>query len=88
MDSFKVQFKPAVRKDFRRIPQKILSRILESIEGLTKNPFPVQAIKVAGSDRLYRIRVSDYRIIYEVETETGEIMVHYVRHRREVYRSL
>jgi mRNA interferase RelE/StbE len=88
MGSFKVQFKPAVQKDFRRIPQKTLSRILESIEGLTKIPFPVQAIKLAGSDRLYRIRVGDYRIIYEVETETGEIMVHYVRHRREVYRSL
>ena len=88
MSSFKVQFKPAVQKDFRSIPQRTLLRILESIEGLTTNPFPVQSIKLAGSDRLYRIRVGDYRIIYEVETEAREIMVHYVRHRREVYRPL
>jgi mRNA interferase RelE/StbE len=88
MGSFKIQLKPAVQKDFRSIPQKVLSRILEAIEGLTENPFPVQAIKLAGSDRLYRIRVGDYRIIYEVEAEAREITVHYVRHRREAYRSL
>jgi mRNA interferase RelE/StbE len=88
MGSFKVQFKPAVQKDFRKIPQKVLSRILESIEGLTQTPFPVHAIKLANSDRLYRIRVGDYRVIYEIETETGVIVVHYVRHRREVYRSI
>jgi mRNA interferase RelE/StbE len=88
MASFKVQLKPAVQKDFRKIPPKILSRILEVIENLEQNPFPPQAIKLADSDRLYRIRTGDYRVIYEVETEARTITVHYVRHRREVYRSL
>jgi mRNA interferase RelE/StbE len=88
MASFKVQFKPAAHKDFRRIPQKTLSRILEAIDELAQDPFSAQAIKLAGSDRLYRIRVGDYRVIYEIETEADTIMVHYVRHRREAYRSL
>jgi mRNA interferase RelE/StbE len=88
MASFKVQLKPAAQKDFRRIPQKNLARILEAIEDLGENPFPSQSLKLANAERLYRIRVGDYRVIYEVETEIGTVTVHHVRHRREVYRSL
>jgi mRNA interferase RelE/StbE len=88
MDSFKVQLKPAVQKDFRKIPQKILSRILKVIEGLEQDPFPSQAAKLTDTDRFYRLRVGDYRVIYEVEAEARTIIVHYVRHRSEVYRFL
>lgn len=88
MASFKVQLKPAAQKDFRKIPQKVLSRLLEAIEGLAENPFPSQTIKLANADRLYRLRIGDYRVIYEVEPDASTITVHYVRHRREVYRSL
>ncbi|HKI00745.1 MAG TPA: type II toxin-antitoxin system RelE/ParE family toxin [Thermoanaerobaculia bacterium] len=88
MASFRVDLKPAAQKDFRKIPQKILSRILEAIDDLEQDPFPTHSRKLANSDRLYRLRVGDYRVIYEVETETSTITVQYVRHRREVYRSL
>jgi len=40
------------------------------------------------TERLYRVRVGDYRIIYKVDTEAEQITVHYIRHRREVYRAL
>ncbi len=88
MASFKVQLKPAVQKDFRRIPLKILARILEAIEDLGENPFSSQSLKLANAERLYRVRVGDYRVIYEVETEIETVTVHRIRHRREVYRSL
>jgi len=88
MASYRVQLKPAVRKDFRKIPKKTLLRVLEGIEGLTQDPFPSQSIKLADADRLYRLRIGDYRVIYEVEVETTIITVHHVRHRREAYRSL
>jgi mRNA interferase RelE/StbE len=45
-------------------------------------------LKLTGAERLYRIRVGDYRIIYEVNTEARVIIVHYVRYRREAYRRL
>lgn len=88
MASFRVQFKSAAQKDFRQIPKKTLSRILEAIEALGQEPFPPQAKKLANADRLYRLRVGDYRVIYELEADDGTITVHYVRHRREAYRSL
>ncbi|WP_370693634.1 type II toxin-antitoxin system RelE family toxin [Nitrospira tepida] len=43
--------------------------------------------QVAGS-RAPRLRVGDYRVVYEVDTDALHIIVQYVRHRREVYRRL
>lgn len=88
MASYSVSFKPSLQKDFRRLSPQILSRVLERIEGLQSDPFPHQAIKLSGADRLYRLRVGDYRIIYEVDTAAQQVIIHYVRHRREVYRNL
>jgi mRNA interferase RelE/StbE len=88
MAFYRVELKPAARKDFRKIPKKTLLRVLEGIEGLAQDPFRPPSIKLVDADRLYRLRVGDYRIIYEVEAEIGAIIIHHVRHRREVYRSL
>ena len=88
MASYEIRFKTAARKDLRRVPAKTLSRIVEAIKELGSNPFPSDAVKLVDADRLYRIRVGDYRVIYEVETEPRTVVVHHVRHRSEVYRSL
>ena len=61
---------------------------MRSVERLETNPFPRQAIKLSNAERLYRIRVGDYRIVYEVNTQAKQITIHYVRHRRKVYRVL
>ena len=52
------------------------------------DPLPRQSSKLQGAERLYRLRVGDYRIVYEVDTAALQITIHYVRHRREVYRRL
>jgi mRNA interferase RelE/StbE len=61
---------------------------MKRIEKLKDEPLPHGAEKLEGAERLYRIRVGDYRIVYEVDTQAKEIMILYVRHRREVYRAL
>ena len=88
MDSYSIDYKPSVEKDLRRLPKQLVSRVFERIEGLQSEPLPRQAIKLSGTERLYRIRVGDYRIVYEVDTQAKRITVFYVRHRREVYRTL
>ena len=62
--------------------------MIEHIERLRIDPFPRQALKLAGADRLYRLRVGDYRIIYEVDVDAHLVLIHYIRHRREAYRSI
>lgn len=61
---------------------------MKRIEKLKDDPFPQGVIKLEGVERLYRIVVGDYRIVYEVDTQAKQIMILYVRHRRDVYRAL
>jgi mRNA interferase RelE/StbE len=84
--SYSVRLKPSAEKDLRKLPKAVLPRILEEISSLRNNPFPPGTVKLKNADRLFRSRVGDYRIIYEVEAAARQILVHYIRHRREVYR--
>lgn len=84
MTSYSLVFKAAVEKDLRSLPRTTLLRVFKRIIALQTDPFPQQSKKLSGTTAMYRIRVGDYRIIYEIEG--GIIIVHYVRHRRDVYR--
>ena len=88
MASYKVVLKPSVEKDLRSLPQSIVTRAFKQIEALKDEPFPRQSIKLAGAEHLYRIRLGDYRVIYSVDRDLKQVIVHYVRHRRDVYRQL
>ena len=88
MASYSLSLKPSVEKDLRALSAPLVSRVLERIERLRDDPFPRQAIKLSDAERLYRLRVGDYRIIYEVDTPARRVTIHYIRHRREAYRSL
>ena len=88
MASYKVVLKPSVEKDLRLLPGGMLVRVIAKIEKLVDDPMPRQSVKLAGAERLHRLRVGGYRIIYSVDPEAGEVVVHYVRHRREAYRGL
>ncbi|MEI6638301.1 MAG: type II toxin-antitoxin system RelE/ParE family toxin [Chlorobium sp.] len=88
MSKYSVIFKPSVEKDLRKIPAAMVDRLFQRIDGLTADPFPPQSLKLAGGEFFYRIRVGDYRIVYQVDTEEKQIVIQYIRHRRDVYRDL
>jgi len=88
MMTYSIQFKGSVEKDLRPLPKTVLLRVMRSIIALQDDPQPQTAVKVAGSDNLYRVRVGDYRIIYELVHEQELLVIHYIRHRRDVYRSV
>jgi mRNA interferase RelE/StbE len=88
MASFSIDFKPSVEKDLRHLPRDIVLRAMEKIEDLKSDPFPSQSIRISGSERLYRVRVGDYRIIYEVDPKAKEITIHYIRPRSTAYLNL
>ena len=88
MGVYKLSFRPSVEKDLRHLPASASRLILKRIEQISTNPISPKAIKLAGSHNLYRLRVGDYRVVYSADHHAQEVMIHYVRHRREVYRSL
>jgi len=88
MASYKVILKPSFEKDLRSIPKSVITRVINSLDLLAENPFPRQALKLEGGEQLYRLRVGDYRVVYAVNQPAKQVLIHYVRHRREVYRTL
>ena len=88
MASYKVVPKPSLEKDLRSLPKSTIVRVMKKIDELATEPFPRQALKLEGGEDLYRIRVGNYRVIYGVDRAAKLVTVHYVRHRREVYRKL
>ena len=88
MAAYKLRLKTSVDKDLANLPKNVVTRALQRFESLKQQPFPRQATKLEGSEGLYRLRVGDYRIIYGVDVDAKEVVIHYVRHRREVYRGL
>ncbi len=64
----------------------MVSRVLAVIDALETDPFPRGCSKLVGSERTYRVRVADWRIVYDVDTDVRAVLVHYVRHRRDAYR--
>jgi mRNA interferase RelE/StbE len=86
MESYKIEWRKPTRKDFRFIPEADAKRIIAAVELLASNPYPLGCSKLTGSHCAYRIRVGDYRIIYEVWETTLIVEIIKVGHRRDVYR--
>jgi len=86
MGLFKLDPKESLEHDLRKIDKQFIPKILETIENLSENPFPVQSRKMKGSESSYRLRVGDYRVIYQVDTENKGVTIYHVRHRKDVYK--
>ena len=86
MASYKIQWKRSAKKEFRKLNKQVILRILQAVEKLAEDPYAVGSKKLVGSDSIYRIRVGDYRIIYNIESSILTIEIIKVGHRREIYR--
>ena len=86
MASFNLRWRSSTEKDLRKLPLREVQRVLAEVELLAENPFPHGSEKLAGTEHTHRIRVGDYRVIYEVFAGSKIVEVQRVRHRKEVYR--
>ena len=84
--AFRIEWKKSTRKDLRKLPASVANRIVGAVEDLAANPFPHGVEKLSGSEHAYRIRLGDYRIVYEVVAESKLVEIQRVRHRKDVYR--
>ena len=85
MAFYKIQFKQSADKDIRKIEKSFIPAIIEKINRLSTDPFPSGVKKLMNTDNIYRLRVRDYRVIYQI-TEGRQITIHYIRHRKDAYR--
>ncbi len=86
MESYKIEWKRSAIKELKKLPKETIEKILAAVEKLSANPFPHRTTKLVGSSQSFRIRVGDYRIIYNIFAKTLTIEIVRVKHRREVYK--
>lgn len=86
MTSFKIEWKSSSENDIKKIDRQYIQKILDAIESISNNPFPIRSRKLRSSESSYRLRVGDYRVIYQVNFENRVITIFYVRHRKDAYR--
>ena len=83
---YTIQFTPHAQRDFATLERGAQQRLRRRIDHLAEDPFPAGARKLHAEEPFYRIRVGDYRVIYEVGTDQLVVIVVKIGHRREVYR--
>jgi mRNA interferase RelE/StbE len=83
---YKIEFKKSALKELKKLPRKEQISILSAIKKLAENPIPVGYKKMVGSESTYRIRVGNYRIIYNIYKKELFIEIIRVGHRKDIYR--
>ena len=83
---YKIEISNQAERDLKRLAMALFERIVPEIKALAMNPRPHGCAKLAGSKSDYRIRVGDYRVLYEFDAKLGRIYLHYVGNRREIYK--
>lgn len=75
-------------KDLKRLSPQLFSQIIAKIKELSANPHPKGCRKLSGSAKDWRLRVGDYRVLYEVDNRTKTVVVMRIKHRKDIYRDL
>lgn len=86
MGSYRVELARSAEKDLRRIDRALLPVIFKALESLATDPRPHGVKKIVGAELTFRIRVGDYRIVYEIQDAVLLVTVIRVAHRKDVYR--
>lgn len=84
--AYSVQIAPAAERQLRKLSKSIQQQITKRLLKLESNPRPDGVKKLEGEKDLYRLRVSDFRIVYMVQDQALLVLVVKVGHRKEVYR--
>ena len=86
MADYQISFAKSARKQLQALDRVLALRVIGRIESLAVAPRPVGCVKLEGGAGLWRIRVGDYRVIYEIDDDRRRVDVSAVRHRRDAYR--
>lgn len=84
MVSYKVDITNSARKEIKKLDFQIVPKITEKIEALANNPLPSGCKRLIARNG-YRIRVGDYRIIYDIDIQNQLVKIYKVGHRKDVY---
>ena len=83
--AYRIKITPAAARQFRKLPSDQKERIRTRIDRLGDETRPNGREKIAGADSLWRVRVGDSRIVYEIRDDVLVVVVVLIGNRRDVY---
>jgi len=83
--NYRLTFARSARRELEALDRQLVQRIFVKIEALSENPRPRACRKLQGSENLWRIRIGDYRVVYNVDDEQRVVDIVTVRHRSKAY---
>ncbi len=86
--SFRIEVKRSAAKALKKIPKVDKKRIVDKIDSLVENPPKPETTKMKGNNPFHKVRVGDYRIVYEIQEDVLVILVVKIGHRKDIYRNL
>jgi len=84
--TYRVQLVPAAVRALRKLTPDVQERVVLALALLRTTPRPPNAKKLRAEGDLYRIRVGDCRVLYQIRDKALLVLVVEIGHRREVYR--
>ncbi len=85
--TYRIDVAPAALRQLRKLDPQARRKVQAAIELLAEEPRPPAAKMLVNSGGAWRVRIGDYRVVYDIEDGRLVVLVLAVAHRREVYRS-
>ena len=82
---YQIIFTLKAEKQLEKLEKTIANRIKDKILLLQNDPAPSGCVKLSAIDNTYRIRVSDYRVLYSIESDILTVYIVKIAHRKEAY---
>jgi mRNA interferase RelE/StbE len=86
--SFNVEWAKGIKKDLQALDRPTQLRIFAAVELLRSNPRPSKMKRLVSPEPKFRVRVGDYRIVYQIEDARLVILVIRIAHRKDVYKNI
>ena len=83
--SYNVSILRRAQKELSQLPSGAYEQVRDAIHALAHNPRPTGCLKLIARTG-WRIRIGDFRVIYEIDDKKETILVLHIGHRRDIYR--
>lgn len=85
---YSIELTSSATKALKKLPDSIAHRIIAALDKLADQARPSGSKKLSGEDNLYRIRIGDYRVVYQIQDEQLVVLIVRIGHRRDIYRDM
>ncbi|MBM3167325.1 MAG: type II toxin-antitoxin system RelE/ParE family toxin [Chloroflexi bacterium] len=86
MASYEIRLTHSATKELEDLSKPIVQIVWQKLRALAKEPRPRRVKKLKGTEKAYRLRIRDYRIIYTIDDKQKLVVIKAVRHRKDLYR--